>query len=128
MFSATALAATKQNDDAKILDRLERANSDPGRRILIKGGTVVSMDARIGNLAQGDVLIEGSKIKEVATDLSPAARDGKAITLEAKNTIVLHGFVDPHIHAWEGQIAGIIPKTVSRTTPTITASPLSIRL
>jgi len=68
----------------KILDRLENANSDPGRRILIKGGTVVSMDAKIGNLAQRDVLIEGSKIKEIAPDLNAAARDGKAITLEAK--------------------------------------------
>ncbi len=84
LFSATALAATKQNEDAKILDRLEKANSDPGRRILIKGGTVVSMDAKIGNLAQGDVLIEGSKIKEIAPNLNAAARDGKAITLDAK--------------------------------------------
>jgi len=44
------------------------------------------MDARIGNLAQGDVLIGGSKIKEVATDLSAAARDGKATTLEARSS------------------------------------------
>jgi len=51
-----------------------------------RGGTAVSMDARIGNLAQGDVLIGGSKIKEVATDLSAAARDGKATTLEARSS------------------------------------------
>ena len=37
-----------------------------GRRTLIKGGTVLSMDARVGNHGLGDVLIEGSKIIEVA--------------------------------------------------------------
>jgi cytosine/adenosine deaminase-related metal-dependent hydrolase len=111
LFSTTAAAATRPNEDARILDGLEKANADRGRRILIKGGIVVSMDKAVGNLAQGDVLIEGTKIKEIAPDLSAAARDGKAITLEAKDTIVLPGFVDPHIHAWEGQIAGIIPNS-----------------
>jgi hypothetical protein len=84
LFSTTAAAATRPNEDARILDGLEKANADRGRRILIKGGIVVSMDKAVGNLAQGDVLIEGTKIKEIAPDLSAAARDGKAITLAAR--------------------------------------------
>ena len=35
-----------------------------GRRTLIKGGVVVSMDDAVGNFARGDVLIEGAKILE----------------------------------------------------------------
>jgi 5-methylthioadenosine/S-adenosylhomocysteine deaminase len=40
-----------------------------GRRTLIKGGTVLSMDGRVGNHAAGDVLIEGSKIAEIAASI-----------------------------------------------------------
>jgi imidazolonepropionase-like amidohydrolase len=115
LFSGEAKAAT-QAEDAKTLDRLERANADAGRRILIKGGTVVSMDLKVGNLAHGDVLIEGKKIKDIAPDLSAAARDGKAVILDAKDTVVFPGFVDPHVHAWEGQLGRIIPNSNGVTT------------
>ena len=37
-----------------------------GRRTLIKGGTILSMDERVGDHATGDVLIEGSTIAEIA--------------------------------------------------------------
>ncbi len=40
-----------------------------GRRTLIKGGTVLSMDERVGNHAVGDVLLDGSKIAEVAAQI-----------------------------------------------------------
>jgi 5-methylthioadenosine/S-adenosylhomocysteine deaminase len=46
-----------------------------GRRTLIKGGTVLSMDERVGNCAVGDVLVDGSKIAEVAARIdAPAPR------------------------------------------------------
>jgi 5-methylthioadenosine/S-adenosylhomocysteine deaminase len=76
---------------------------------LIKSGTIVSMDLKVGNLARGDVLIDGTKIKCIASDLSVAPRDGKAAVLDARDTIVPPGFVDPHIHAWERQLGRIIP-------------------
>ena len=53
-LSGTALA-----DDVR---RFEGQQSvDPKSRILLKGGTIVSMDAKVGDLAKGDLLIEGSK-------------------------------------------------------------------
>jgi 5-methylthioadenosine/S-adenosylhomocysteine deaminase len=111
LFTRNASAAPQTSDDARALARLERTNADPARRIIIQGGVIVSMDAKIGNLGRGDVLIEGKKIREIAPDLSAAARDGRATVVDAKDTIVMPGFVDPHIHAWEGQLAGIIPNS-----------------
>ncbi len=111
LLTRSAAAAAPSPEDAKTLDRLQKANTDAARRILIKGVTVVSMDAKVGNLPRGDVLIEGDRIKDIAPDLGIAARDGKAIVLDARNSIVFPGFVDPHIHAWEGQLAGIIPNS-----------------
>jgi hypothetical protein len=52
-------AAQGQNTDADTLDRLLRAVRDPGRRILLKGATVISMDAAVGDFVRADLLIEG---------------------------------------------------------------------
>jgi 5-methylthioadenosine/S-adenosylhomocysteine deaminase len=94
--------------DAATRDRLERASRDPRRRILIRGGTIISMDPGVGNLVRGDLLIDGARIAQIGPDLS-AARD--AIVVDAAGTIVIPGFVDPHIHAWQGQFAGLIPNS-----------------
>ena len=106
LAGATAMAQT--NEDATTLNRLERANANRDRRILLKGGTVVSMDPAVGNFAQGDVLIQGKKIAEVGRDLSAAAQGGRAIVVDAKDMILIPGFCDPHIHSWQGQISRII--------------------
>src|SRR5258705_11433633 len=105
LFSATAVA--QSSEDARTLDRLERANADRERRILLKGGTVVSMDSAVGNFAQADVLIQGKKIAAIGPDLSAAAQGGKAVVVDAKDMILIPGFCDPHIHAWQGQIPRI---------------------
>jgi 5-methylthioadenosine/S-adenosylhomocysteine deaminase len=111
LLSGEAQAAPPQNEDARMLDRLERANSDAARRILLRGGVVVSMDPQVGNLAKGDILIEGKKITDIGPDLGVAAGGGKAIVVDAKDTIVIPGFVDAHIHAWEAGLGRLIPNT-----------------
>jgi 5-methylthioadenosine/S-adenosylhomocysteine deaminase len=78
---------------------------DPRQRLLLKGGTLVTMDPGIGNLDAGDVLIEGTEIAAVGREL--AVRDVQ--TLDARNMIVLPGFVDCHRHSWEGQLRRINP-------------------
>ncbi len=105
-------AAAQENDvreDARTLERLERANGDTNRRLLLRGGLVLTMDPALGPFERGDVLVEGAKIKAVAPDLSAAARDGRAVVVSAADRIVMPGFVDPHIHAWEGQLGRFIP-------------------
>ena len=63
-----------------------------GRRTLIKGGTILSMDERVGNHAVGDVLLDGSKIAEVAASID--APD--AAIIDASGHIVMPGFIDAH--------------------------------
>src|SRR3712207_6175732 len=46
----------------------DRYNATPehGRRLLLKGATLLTMDPQIGDFAEGDILIEGSRIKAIA--------------------------------------------------------------
>ncbi len=68
-----------------------------GRRVLIKGGTVLSIDGRVGNFAVGDVLVDGSKIAGVAARID--APD--AAVIDASGYIVMPGFIDAHSHQFE---------------------------
>src|SRR5262245_8224382 len=61
------------------------------RPILPRGGTSVSLDAKVGDFATGDLLIEGRKIAAVGAQLKPPPQ---AQVIEAANTIVIPGFVD----------------------------------
>lgn len=40
------------------------------RRILLKGGVVLTMDPQVGHFANADVLIEAGKIREVRPDIA----------------------------------------------------------
>lgn len=107
-----AASAQSQDPDAATLERLLRADQNT-RRILLKGGTIISMDASVGDFAQGDVLIEGKKIAAIARNLDAAGRDGSAIVVDAKDSILIPGMIDCHRHAWEGQIRAIIPNSAT---------------
>jgi 5-methylthioadenosine/S-adenosylhomocysteine deaminase len=80
---------------------------DPKNRILLKGGTIVSMDASAGDLLRGDLLIEGKKIAAIAPDLDPAG----AQVIDAQGAIIVPGFVDCHRHSWEAQLRRINPNS-----------------
>ncbi|MBX3049120.1 MAG: amidohydrolase family protein [Anaerolineales bacterium] len=68
------------------------------RKLLIKSGTVLSLDPQVGNLVGCDVLIEGSKIAAVSQDLiAPGAE-----VIDATGMIVMPGFIDSHRHMWKG--------------------------
>jgi 5-methylthioadenosine/S-adenosylhomocysteine deaminase len=87
--------------------RLYPAGTDfrasPKGRILVRGGTVLTMDPALGDLSPGDVLIEGDRIVDVA----PTLEVGEARVIEAAGMIVLPGFVDTHRHLWEGLLRNI---------------------
>jgi cytosine/adenosine deaminase-related metal-dependent hydrolase len=72
-------------------------------RILLKNGCVLSLDPKVGNFHQADVLIEGSKIAAIGPNL--AATDAEVI--DASKMIVMPGFVDSHRHLWEGILRNI---------------------
>src|ERR1043166_10053163 len=80
------------------------------QKTLIRGGTVVSMDAEVGDLPTGDVLIEDDKIVAVQPDISADAE-----VIDATGQIVIPGFVDTHRHTWEAAIRGCAPNATLGT-------------
>jgi cytosine/adenosine deaminase-related metal-dependent hydrolase len=70
------------------------------RRTLIRGGIVFSADRKIGDLPQGDVLIEDERIVAVA----PQIPVDDAQIIDATNTIVMPGLIDTHRHLWQSSI------------------------
>jgi len=78
-------------------------------RILLKGGHVVSVDPKLGDIPQGDVLIEGSTIAQVGTELSADAE-----VIDATGDIVIPGFFDSHRHTWEGRDPQLRPQRHAR--------------
>jgi cytosine/adenosine deaminase-related metal-dependent hydrolase/ribose/xylose/arabinose/galactoside ABC-type transport system permease subunit len=74
-----------------------------GKRTIVQGGTVLTLDRALGNFQRADVLIEGDKIAAVGPDLT--ASDAEII--DATNSIVMPGFIDSHRHIWEGLLRNI---------------------
>ena len=66
-------------------------------KVLLKGGCVLTLGSKPGNLPTGDVLIEGSVIAEVGVGL----RARGAEQVDATDTIIMPGFVDTHRHTWK---------------------------
>ncbi|HSJ35299.1 MAG TPA: amidohydrolase family protein [Acidimicrobiia bacterium] len=75
----------------------------PTGRLLIKGGTVLTLDPAAGDFASADVLIEDDRIVEVRPNL---AADGAEV-IDATGMIVMPGFIDTHRHIWEGLLRNI---------------------
>ena len=69
----------------------------PGRRYIIRGGAVMSLDPQVGDFVQADVLVEGKKILAVGLNLDA----GGAAVIDATGRIVMLGFIDTHHHQFE---------------------------
>jgi cytosine/adenosine deaminase-related metal-dependent hydrolase len=76
-----------------------------GRPILLKGGIVLTLDRAVGDFEKADVLIEGTKIKEVKPNISAP----NAQVIDASKAIVMPGFVDTHRHMWQGFLRNVLP-------------------
>ncbi|WP_027029001.1 amidohydrolase family protein [Mesorhizobium loti] len=74
-------------------------------RTLFKGGTVITMDAAVPNLAAGDVLVENDRIVSVGANIQA---DGAEV-IDASSSIVMPGLVDAHHHMWLGVMRRLMP-------------------
>jgi 5-methylthioadenosine/S-adenosylhomocysteine deaminase len=98
-FSAAGLSlltprpAAADDDDDGPLEHSGRR----GRRYVIRGGAVMSMDPKVGNFEKADVLVEGKKIVAVGPNLQV----GGASEINARGRIVMPGFIDTHHHLFE---------------------------
>jgi len=81
------------------------AETGGGRPILLKGGIVLTLDRAVGDFEKADVLIEGTKIKEVKPNISAP----NAQVIDASKAIVMPGFIDTHRHMWQGFLRNVLP-------------------
>jgi cytosine/adenosine deaminase-related metal-dependent hydrolase len=77
------------------------------KRILLRGGIVLTLDPGLGDFARADVLIEDGKIRDVGPNLGVS--DDNAAVVDAGDRIVLPGFVDTHCHSYQGLLRGLLP-------------------
>jgi len=67
--AVTAVGADPTVVTSKFYDA-ELGRLQGARRILLKGGLVLSLDRQVGDFARADVLIEDGKIREVRPDIA----------------------------------------------------------
>ena len=94
-------------------------------RILVRDGYVLSMDPAIGDIARGDVLVEGSKIRAIGAQLEAPG----ATVIDCAGMIVMPGMVDGHKHTWQSiyratcgdaTLNGFFGEAVPATAPQMT--------
>lgn len=87
-------------DDRDDHDDPPRDSGRHGRRIIIRGGAVMTMDPSMphkGEFPRADVLIEGKKILAVGPNLHAGGAD----VIDARDRIIMPGFIDTHHHQFE---------------------------
>ncbi|MFT7838537.1 amidohydrolase family protein [Saccharothrix sp. BKS2] len=80
----------------------DRAHA-PDRPVLLRGGTVVTVDAARRVLPDTDVLVRGTRIAAVGPRL-PVPPDAEVV--DARGGIVMPGMVDTHRHLWQTAVRG----------------------
>jgi 5-methylthioadenosine/S-adenosylhomocysteine deaminase len=93
------ISASAQTSDPELV-RVQSA-----RRLLIKGAVVLTLDRQVGDFAQGDILIEDGKIREVRPNIQAS---GDTVIVEASGRIVIPGFIDTHSHSYQGLMRGVL--------------------
>jgi cytosine/adenosine deaminase-related metal-dependent hydrolase len=78
------------------------------RRILLRGGVVLTLDPKVGDFENADVLIDGTRIAEIRPGIS--ATDAEVV--DCAGTIVMPGFITTHHHQYETLQRSIIPDGV----------------
>ena len=86
---APLLPGSAAQEDAQAVERIERRNQEARGRVLVKGGTVITMDPDVGDFLQADVLIDGKKIVEVRPNIRASGT-----VIDATNMIVMPGLID----------------------------------
>lgn len=104
--------STVASDDAEL------ATLKASHRICFKGGLILSMDKQVGDFVEGDVLLEDGKIRAVGANLD--ASPDNATIVDAKQRIIMPGFVDTHHHFYQGILRSIL--TNGRLNPDYNAT------
>ena len=76
------------------------------RRTLIKSATIVSMDAQLGDLNSGDLLIEDDRIMDVRPHIDLGTGAVEAEIVDGTGRIVIPGLINAHMHTWQTALRG----------------------
>ena len=93
-FAPEQLAGLRSTNTADTQDLI---GNDGKRRVLLRGGVVLSLDPRVGDFEKADVLIDGKLIADIGPNLSAA----DALVVDCSGTIVMPGFITTHHHQYE---------------------------
>jgi 5-methylthioadenosine/S-adenosylhomocysteine deaminase len=99
-------------------DDADLAKFQGSRRVCFRGGLVLTVDRQVGDFIEGDVLVEDGKIRAVGAKLEVSPDD--AMILDAKQRIIMPGFVDTHHHFYQGILRSIL--TNGRLNPDYNAT------
>src|SRR5215212_9463416 len=73
------------------------------KRVLIKCGWLVTLDPKIGEMKDGELLYRGNTIEAAGRNLGATADE----VIDASDKIVMPGLVNAHMHTWETALRGI---------------------
>ena len=73
------------------------------KKILIRGGRVVTVDPALGDFEDCDILVIGDRIAEVRPNIAVQADE----VIDARDKIVIPGLVNAHLHTWQTGLRSI---------------------
>jgi 5-methylthioadenosine/S-adenosylhomocysteine deaminase len=82
---------------------MSQSTAEARRPVVLRGGTVLTLDAAHTVLTDADVLVVDDRIAAVGPDL--AVPDG-AEEIDARGGIVMPGMIDTHRHMWQTAMRG----------------------
>jgi 5-methylthioadenosine/S-adenosylhomocysteine deaminase len=71
---------------------------------IVRGATVLTMDAKVGDFLRGDVHVRDGAIVGVAAEINAPA----ATVIDARDMICMPGFIDTHWHLWTSVLRPVI--------------------
>jgi cytosine/adenosine deaminase-related metal-dependent hydrolase len=71
-------------------------------RTLIRSATILTMDDRLGDIAGGDLLVDGDRIAAIGHNIAAADAD----IIEGRGKIVIPGLINAHMHTWQTALRG----------------------
>src|SRR5919205_2626509 len=99
-------SAARTHNEVSRMNQVSATNGDPflpGRPVVFRNATVLTIDPSLGAIEHGDVLVVDKRIAAVGRHL--AVPDG-TVDIDATDGIVMPGMVDTHRHMWQTALRG----------------------